>query len=64
MKRYRKVAIHSLLVALFAVRSLHSAYAADPAVERGRYLVAIGACNSCHTPGYLRGSYGQKLVTG
>jgi mono/diheme cytochrome c family protein len=22
-------------------------------VERGRYLVTIGGCNDCHTPGYL-----------
>lgn len=22
-------------------------------IERGRYLVQIGACNDCHTPGYL-----------
>jgi mono/diheme cytochrome c family protein len=26
--------------------------ARDPAVERGRYLVQIGGCNDCHTPGY------------
>ena len=25
---------------------------ADPQVERGRYLVRIGGCNDCHTPGY------------
>lgn len=25
---------------------------ADPAIERGRYLVRIGGCNDCHTPGY------------
>jgi mono/diheme cytochrome c family protein len=24
-----------------------------PGVERGRYLVQIGGCNDCHTPGYL-----------
>jgi mono/diheme cytochrome c family protein len=22
-------------------------------IERGRYLVQIGACNDCHTPGYM-----------
>lgn len=26
--------------------------AADTQVERGRYLVEIGGCNDCHTPGY------------
>jgi len=29
---------------------------ADPAqVERGRYLVMLGGCNDCHTPGYFLG---------
>ena len=28
--------------------------AADEAdVDRGRYLVTVGGCNDCHTPGYL-----------
>jgi mono/diheme cytochrome c family protein len=30
--------------------------AGEPAaglVERGRYLVTIGGCNDCHTPGYM-----------
>jgi len=25
---------------------------ADPLVARGKYLVVIGACNDCHTPGW------------
>jgi mono/diheme cytochrome c family protein len=24
----------------------------DPQLDRGRYLVRIGGCNDCHTPGY------------
>lgn len=24
----------------------------DPAIVRGRYLVAFGTCNDCHTPGW------------
>src|SRR5690349_17386943 len=32
-----------------------SAYAADPAVERGEYLVIVAGCNDCHTPGYVLG---------
>jgi mono/diheme cytochrome c family protein len=31
------------------------AFAADPAVERGKYLVNIAGCNDCHTPGYFLG---------
>jgi mono/diheme cytochrome c family protein len=29
-----------------------SAAAEDPAIKRGQYLVQIGGCNDCHTPGY------------
>lgn len=25
---------------------------ADPLIARGRYVVTIGGCNDCHTPGY------------
>jgi mono/diheme cytochrome c family protein len=25
---------------------------ADPLLKRGKYLVQIGGCNDCHTPGY------------
>jgi mono/diheme cytochrome c family protein len=37
-----------------AVPGAHTseAKAADPSVQRGRYLVRIGGCNDCHTPGY------------
>ena len=35
--------------------SLQAALAADPAVERGKYLVNIAGCNDCHTPGYFLG---------
>lgn len=34
----------------------HTAFAADPAATtehaRGRYLIAVGGCNDCHSPGY------------
>ena len=32
-----------------------AAQAADPAVDRGKYLVNIAGCNDCHTPGYFLG---------
>jgi len=37
----------------FAVRV--SGYAADPQLDRGKYLVEISGCNDCHTPGYFVG---------
>jgi mono/diheme cytochrome c family protein len=33
----------------------------DPKVERGKYLVQIGGCNDCHTPGY--GQTGGMIPT-
>jgi mono/diheme cytochrome c family protein len=29
--------------------------AADPQIERGKYLATMGGCNDCHTPGYFFG---------
>ncbi len=40
---------------LFTLGAWPNALAADPTVERGRYLVAIGGCSDCHTPGYFLG---------
>ena len=37
------------------VLSAAAALAADPAAERGKYLVSIAGCNDCHTPGYFLG---------
>jgi mono/diheme cytochrome c family protein len=34
---------------------LGGARAADPQVERGKYLASIGGCMDCHTPGYFFG---------
>lgn len=32
----------------------------DPLVERGRYLIVVGGCNECHTPGYVEA--GDRLA--
>jgi uncharacterized protein YjiS (DUF1127 family)/mono/diheme cytochrome c family protein len=39
--------------ALFAVSG--SGFAQDAQIKRGRYLVTLGGCNDCHTPGYFFG---------
>lgn len=50
-----------LLSALFVPG--HNVYASpDSQTERGRYLVAFGACNDCHTPGW-RESEGRLPVS-
>jgi mono/diheme cytochrome c family protein len=42
--------------AVLAVALFSSAARADDAeVARGKYLVTIGGCNDCHTPGYFFG---------
>ena len=44
------------VAAVVAVGALQDAVAGDKAADaeiaRGRYLVTIGGCNDCHTPGY------------
>jgi mono/diheme cytochrome c family protein len=41
-------------IAALALLAATSAFAqqTDPQVNRGRYLIKIGGCNDCHTPGY------------
>jgi mono/diheme cytochrome c family protein len=39
------------LLAIFLGLSL-PAWADDPLVKRGRYVIAIAGCNDCHTPGF------------
>jgi mono/diheme cytochrome c family protein len=33
-----------------------TAMADDPQITRGKYLVTLGGCNDCHTPGYFFGN--------
>jgi mono/diheme cytochrome c family protein len=42
-----------LVVSLIA--SATAAHAADPLVERGKYLSTVTGCTDCHTPGHLFG---------
>ena len=47
----RPAAVAAVLLAAFS----SAARAADPQVERGKYLVNLAGCNDCHTPGYFFG---------
>jgi mono/diheme cytochrome c family protein len=47
--------VFSGLAALVAGFPVGTTLAADPQVERGKYLVEIGSCSDCHTPGYFFG---------
>ena len=50
----------TLLAAILASQAVASpvapahAASSDPAIARGRYLVQIGGCNDCHTPGFAQ----------
>ena len=41
-----------LLLAISAPAAAQQPQKADPAVARGRYVVAIAGCNDCHTPNF------------
>ena len=47
--------ILSTLGVIIAAMSSITAHAADPRVERGKYLVLIAGCSDCHTPGNFLG---------
>lgn len=42
----------SIFLATLVFGSAVHAGGADGLVARGRYLVAVGGCNDCHTPGF------------
>ncbi len=52
MTRWRPIL--TLAAALLAGATL-SARAADPGIVRGEYLVRVGGCTDCHTPGHFMG---------
>lgn len=46
------IVVALIIAALAAGVAATARSAGDPLVERGRYLVAFGSCNDCHTPGW------------
>ncbi len=60
----RHHAIRVILGACFAMTLCASARAADPQVERGKYLVTFGGCGDCHTPGNFFGHPDQTKYLG
>jgi mono/diheme cytochrome c family protein len=45
----------SLAAAVTATASVVTTAHADSQIDRGKYLVTLGGCNDCHTPGYFFG---------
>ena len=52
---YRRLSGWAAVLMVLALGGLAGARAADPVLERGRYLVTIASCADCHTPGYFLG---------
>ncbi len=46
------------------VMSSGNAVSETSQIERGKYLVALGGCNDCHTPGYFLGKPDPKRFLG
>ena len=44
------------LTALVVALPAFTAMADDAQISRGKYLVTLGGCNDCHTPGYFFGN--------
>ena len=44
-----------LLIATAILGACCGPLAAESEIERGKYLVTLGSCNDCHTPGYFFG---------
>jgi hypothetical protein len=58
----RRIIVGAVVLAAWSgqcARAQFSKSADTKAVERGRYVVVIGGCNDCHTPGY--GQAGGKV---
>ncbi len=51
----RTIVAKIVIAAACAVAAMQSASAQNEQIERGKYLVAIGGCTDCHTPGYFLG---------
>jgi mono/diheme cytochrome c family protein len=42
-------------IALLGIASVQADAASEKQIARGKYLVTLGGCNDCHTPGYFLG---------
>ncbi|MBR0903791.1 cytochrome c [Bradyrhizobium liaoningense] len=51
-----RISVHlAFAIALVAALPARPAWADDSQIARGKYLVTLGGCNDCHTPGYFLG---------
>ena len=50
-----RISVRLALTASVIALSAFAAMADDSQITRGKYLVTLGGCNDCHTPGYFLG---------
>jgi uncharacterized protein YjiS (DUF1127 family)/cytochrome c553 len=50
-----RLALAAVITILACAIASHAVLAQDAQVKRGQYLVTLGACTDCHTPGYFFG---------
>jgi mono/diheme cytochrome c family protein len=50
-----KLIAFAMLSAMAGLTPVTGAVAQQAQIDRGKYLVTIGGCNDCHTPGYFFG---------
>jgi mono/diheme cytochrome c family protein len=51
----RRLALAALIAGAVFMAPQPSVHAEDGQLARGKYLVGLGGCNDCHTPGYFFG---------
>jgi mono/diheme cytochrome c family protein len=61
---FRGVICFALVATALVAFSLARADADSAQVERGKYLVTLGGCNDCHTPGYFFGKPDETRYLG
>ncbi|HWX72028.1 MAG TPA: cytochrome c [Xanthobacteraceae bacterium] len=55
MKVSASIALAAAAAAVLAAATLLPRAHAESQIDRGKYLVTLGGCNDCHTPGYFFG---------
>jgi mono/diheme cytochrome c family protein len=54
-RKVLRLALATAVMAVVLAAPSRQAVAQNAQIERGKYLVTLGGCNDCHTPGYFFG---------
>lgn len=56
--------VYAILAIVATLAASHGAVAESSQIDRGKYLVSLGGCNDCHTPGYFLGKPDMERFLG